>query len=177
VVYVVSLSNAFTLLYLVKSKDVPVQPWRHVGGIEVFGCFTPGEGTPVHIEWGAGWAPALFWTFWKREHLFGPHEDLNPNRRYTSLGIHALLLLTDPALNKFYFLLHFKLPIGKFSEWSTDNDILQASMFNPIQWKPVSLWGAKRPGGGFNHPSPSRAKVKERVELYFTAPLCLHIRW
>jgi hypothetical protein len=31
----------------------------------------------------------------------------------------------------------------------------------------VSFQGVKRPGRGLNHPSPSSAEVKERVELYF----------
>ena len=33
----------------------------------------------------------------------------------------------------------------------------------PIQWVP----GIKRPERGFDHPPPSSAEVKERVELYF----------
>ena len=36
----------------------------------------------------------------------------------------------------------------------------------PIQWVPVSFPGVKWPECGFNHPPPSRTKVKERVELY-----------
>ena len=35
---------------------------------------------------------------------------------------------------------------------------------------PVSLLGVKRPGRGVNHPPPSRAEVKERVELYLSSP-------
>ena len=30
--------------------------------------------------------------------------------------------------------------------------------------------GVKRPGRGVDHPPPSRAEVKERVELYFYSP-------
>jgi hypothetical protein len=33
-----------------------------------------------------------------------------------------------------------------------------------------SFPGVKRPGGGVNHPPPSSAKVKERVELYLYSP-------
>ena len=33
-----------------------------------------------------------------------------------------------------------------------------------------SFMGLKRPGGGFDHPSPSSAEVKERVELYLYSP-------
>ena len=32
-----------------------------------------------------------------------------------------------------------------------------------------SLPGVERPGRGVNHPSPSSAEVKERVELYFNS--------
>ena len=34
----------------------------------------------------------------------------------------------------------------------------------------VSLPGVKRPGRGVNHPPPSNAEVKERVELYLYSP-------
>ena len=34
--------------------------------------------------------------------------------------------------------------------------------------------GAKRPGRGVNDPPTSSAEDKERVELYFIPPLCLH---
>ena len=37
----------------------------------------------------------------------------------------------------------------------------------------VSFPGVKRPGRGFDHPPPSRAEVKERVELYLYPPLGL----
>ena len=33
-----------------------------------------------------------------------------------------------------------------------------------------SLPGVKRPGGGVDHPPPSVAEVKERVELYLYSP-------
>jgi len=33
-----------------------------------------------------------------------------------------------------------------------------------------SFPGVKRPGRGVDHPPPSNAKVKERVELYFYSP-------
>ena len=36
----------------------------------------------------------------------------------------------------------------------------------PIQWVPGLFPGVKRPGRGVNHPLPSGAEVKERVELY-----------
>ena len=36
----------------------------------------------------------------------------------------------------------------------------------PIQWVPGLFKGVKRPGRGVDHPSPSGAEVKERVELY-----------
>jgi hypothetical protein len=46
----------------------------------------------------------------------------------------------------------------------------------PIQWVPGSFLrggggGVKQPGRGVNHPLPSSAEVKERVELYHTSPL------
>jgi hypothetical protein len=34
----------------------------------------------------------------------------------------------------------------------------------------VSVPGFKRPGRGFDHPPPSSAEVKERVELYVYSP-------
>jgi len=39
----------------------------------------------------------------------------------------------------------------------------------------VSFSRAKRPGRGLDHPHPSRAEAKERVELYFTPPQSLRI--
>jgi hypothetical protein len=33
-----------------------------------------------------------------------------------------------------------------------------------------SFWGVKQPGRGNDHPPPSIAKVKERVELYLYSP-------
>jgi hypothetical protein len=38
----------------------------------------------------------------------------------------------------------------------------------------VSFPGVKRPGRGVDHPPPSSAEVKERVELYLYSPLSLH---
>ena len=39
----------------------------------------------------------------------------------------------------------------------------------PIQWRP-GLPGVKRSGLGVDHPPPSSAEVKERVELYLFSP-------
>jgi hypothetical protein len=39
----------------------------------------------------------------------------------------------------------------------------------PIQWVP-GLSAVKRPGRGFDHPPPSSAEVKERVEIYLYSP-------
>jgi len=36
----------------------------------------------------------------------------------------------------------------------------------PIQWVP----GLERPGRGVDHPPPSSAEVKEKVELYLCSP-------
>jgi hypothetical protein len=38
---------------------------------------------------------------------------------------------------------------------------------SPIQW---SFPGVKRPGRGVDHPPPSSAEVKERVQLYLYSP-------
>jgi hypothetical protein len=40
----------------------------------------------------------------------------------------------------------------------------------PIQWVPGLSRGVKRPGRGIDHPPPSSAEVKERVELYLYSP-------
>jgi hypothetical protein len=39
-----------------------------------------------------------------------------------------------------------------------------------------SFPGIKRLERGVNHPPPFSAEVKERLEVYFTPPLCLHDR-
>jgi hypothetical protein len=38
----------------------------------------------------------------------------------------------------------------------------------------VTFPGVKRPERGFDHPVPSSAEVKERVELYLYSPLGVH---
>ena len=40
----------------------------------------------------------------------------------------------------------------------------------PIQWVPCLSQGVKRPGRDVDHPRPSSAEVKERVELYLYSP-------
>jgi len=40
----------------------------------------------------------------------------------------------------------------------------------PVQWVPSLSPGVKRPGRGVNHPHPSSANVKERLELYLYSP-------
>ena len=40
----------------------------------------------------------------------------------------------------------------------------------PVQWVPGLFRGIKRPGRGVDHPSPSSAGVKERLELYLYYP-------
>jgi hypothetical protein len=40
----------------------------------------------------------------------------------------------------------------------------------PIQWEPGLFPGVKRSGPGVDHPPPSSAWVKERVELYLYSP-------
>ena len=41
---------------------------------------------------------------------------------------------------------------------------------SPIQCVPCLSRGVKRPGRGVDHPLPSSAEVKERVELYLYSP-------
>jgi hypothetical protein len=41
----------------------------------------------------------------------------------------------------------------------------------PIQCYRVSFPGVKRPGRGVDHPPPSSAEIKERVELYLYSPM------
>jgi hypothetical protein len=41
---------------------------------------------------------------------------------------------------------------------------------HPVQWVPGLSRGVKRPGRGVDHPLPSSAEVKERVELYLYFP-------
>jgi hypothetical protein len=40
----------------------------------------------------------------------------------------------------------------------------------PVQWVPGHSRWVKRPGRGVDHPPPSSAEVKERVELYIYSP-------
>jgi hypothetical protein len=40
----------------------------------------------------------------------------------------------------------------------------------PVQWVLGHSLGEKRPGRGVDHPPPSSAEVKERVELYLYSP-------
>jgi hypothetical protein len=40
----------------------------------------------------------------------------------------------------------------------------------PVQWVSDLFPGVKRPGRGFDHPPPSSAEVKERVQLYLYSP-------
>jgi len=61
---------------------------------------------------------------------------------------------------------------------------MEARFSAPVQTDPAthpasytmgtgSFPGAKRPGNGVDHPPTSRAKVKERVELYLYSSLAL----
>jgi hypothetical protein len=65
--------------------------------------------------------------------------------------------------------------------WSGDRILVGAKLSAPFQTSPGahpasytmgtrSFPGVKRPGCGIDHPPPSSAKVKERVELYFYSP-------
>jgi len=40
----------------------------------------------------------------------------------------------------------------------------------PVKWVPGYIMQVKRPDCGFNHPTPTSADVKERVELYLYSP-------
>jgi len=39
-----------------------------------------------------------------------------------------------------------------------------------LQWVLGLSWGVKRPGHGVDHPTPTNAKIQERVELYLYSP-------
>ena len=41
----------------------------------------------------------------------------------------------------------------------------------PMQWVPGLFWGVKWLGSGVDHPPPSSAEVKERLELYLSPQL------
>ena len=57
---------------------------------------------------------------------------------------------------------------GIESRWGRDFPHPSRPVAGP--WYRVSFPGVKRPGRGVDHPSPSNAAVKERVELYLFSP-------
>ena len=59
------------------------------------------------------------------------------------------------------------------SRWGRDFPHPSRSVVGPTQHPTMgtgSFRGVKRPERGFNHPPPSSAEVKERVELYLNSP-------
>jgi hypothetical protein len=48
------------------------------------------------------------------------------------------------------------------------------TQFPLFQWVPGLFPGVKWPGRGLNHPPPSSAEVKERIDLYLYSPSGLH---
>ena len=56
--------------------------------------------------------------------------------------------------------------------WHSEVTVVRAPSLLCIGYK-LALPGVKRPGRGIDHPLPSSAEVKEKVELYSTPPLGL----
>ena len=66
---------------------------------------------------------------------------------------------------------------------SWDRNPVMGEIFRTVQADPASCTtstgcslGAERPRRGIDHPPTSFAEIKERVELHFPSPLCLHDR-
>jgi len=95
------------------------------------------------------WKKFSFFTFYS-VHYVG---------RDSSVGIAIRYGLDSPAIE---------------SWWGRDFPHLSrpALRIYPASYTMVTgfLPGVKRPGRGVDHPSPSRIKIKERVELYFYSP-------
>jgi len=74
--------------------------------------------------------------------------------RYSSVGIATRYWLDGPGIE---------------SRWERDFPHLSRPALGPtqpsIQWVPGLSWGVKRPGHDVDHPSPSSAEVKEKVEI------------
>ena len=66
---------------------------------------------------------------------------------------------------------------GIESRWGRDFPHLSRPALRPtqppIQWVKGSFPGVKRPGRGVDHPPPSSAEVKIKVEIYLYSPLGL----
>jgi hypothetical protein len=90
-----------------------------------------------------------------------------------------LSILTRVQLHKYIWMAfiynyHIHVRSGIESRLRWDFPHPSSPTLGPTESNEVSLPGVKRPGPGSKHSLPSRAKVKERVELYLYSPLGLH---
>jgi hypothetical protein len=108
-------------------------------------------------------------------------EEQNPQLHHCN-NLKTCISVTRPLTYKLSF--HFKLQhfqFAQFTVWSGDQIPVGARFSAPIQTGPgahpasntmgtMSFPGVKLLGRGIDHPHPSRAKVKERAELYLYSP-------
>jgi hypothetical protein len=63
------------------------------------GCFAPGEGTPISVEYWAGWDKEPFQTYQRREKSLNPAGMQTPDR----LGRSTVAILTVLKPTSHYF--------------------------------------------------------------------------
>ena len=143
------------------------------------------------------WAPEPFWKFCNRELSFAPAGfriayipacslvTISAQRRErvrdwikkvsSSLSSELTLLIVSSCVFLFYHQCYYfnilcKKKFVPLSDFPHLSRLPLEPTQPPTQWVPILSWGVKRPGCGSDHPTPSSAEVKERVELYIYSP-------